>query len=313
MCEMAKCKLSELPPLEERLRLALLEDFGAQGDLTSQALVPARKEVRADVQVKADGVLCGVELAAQIFSLAARHTAQSERGRTTGVQTEARKKDGEHVRKGEVVARVSGGARAILAAERVALNLLCHLSGIATSTAQFVALVAHTRAKIVDTRKTTPLWRDLEKYAVRCGGGKNHRRGLYDMVLIKDNHLALWGTQDPAGAVCAVQKKFPGVPVQVEVTDLVGLQQVCKHSQPEMVLLDNFSTMELRLAVAWCERFFAFSSGAERRHSRPLLEASGGVSLRRVAAIAETGVDRISIGALTHSVEALDISLEFRA
>jgi len=301
--------------LEDRLRQALLEDFGAAGDLTSQALVPERKRVRADVLVKADGVLCGLGLAAQVFSLSAQRAAQRARGRNPSVGAsrvgfEAFREDGERVRNGEVVATVEGGARALLAAERLALNLLCHLSGIATKTAQYVAKVAHTRAKIVDTRKTTPLWRDLEKYAVRCGGGENQRLGLYDMILIKDNHLALWGAKDPAGAVRMAKKKFSGVAVQIEVVNLPGLRQACRFSAPEMILLDNFSVSDLRRAVLWCEKHY-MPGGAGR--PRPLLEASGRVNLRSVAAIAESGVDRISVGALTHSVEALDISLEFRA
>jgi len=299
----------------ERLRQALLEDLGAAGDLTSQALVPERKNARADVLVKAAGVLCGMEIAQQILSLSAQLAAQCARGRgksaeASGVRFEAFKRDGERVGRGEIVAAVEGNARAILAGERLALNMLCHLSGIASKTAQYTAKVAHTRAKIVDTRKTTPLWRDLEKYAVRCGGGENHRQGLHDMILIKDNHLALWGMKDPAGAVRAAKQKFPGVAAQIEVVNLAGLRQVCRHSAPELILLDNFAVPDLRGAVMWCEKYFA---GEGRGRSRPLLEASGGVNLRSVAAIAESGVDRISVGALTHSVEALDISLEFRA
>lgn len=305
---------TRLPPLKDRLLLALLEDLGAAGDLTSRALVPDQRRARADVLVKADGVLCGTGLLTQVFALAARivarHARRSRRAssaRQPAVHVKVLHKDGAPVHKGDVIAVVEGHARALLAGERTALNLLCRLSGIATQTARYVARVAHTRAKIVDTRKTTPLWRDLEKHAVRCGGAESHRRGLYDMILIKDNHLALWGTDDPAGAVHTAQRLFPGVTVQIEVTDLAGLLHVCAHSRPDMILLDNFTVAALREAVNACGELFA------REGKRPLLEASGGVNLETVATIAETGVDRISVGALTHSVEALDISLEFGA
>jgi nicotinate-nucleotide pyrophosphorylase (carboxylating) len=235
--------------------------------------------------------------------------ALHDKNERQGVSVSVLIKDGSRVKKGDVIATLSGDARTLLAGERLALNLLSHLSGVATQTAQYVAKVAHTKAKILDTRKTTPLWRDLEKYAVKCGGGENHRRGLYDMILIKDNHLALWGAHDPAGAVNAARARYPQTPIEVEVTDLAGLQHVCGHSQPQMVLLDNFQLNDLRAAVLWCDKFFA----EEKKNSpRPLLEASGGITLSTLAAIGETGVDRISAGALTHSVGALDISLELK-
>lgn len=310
-------RLKRLLPLEDRLRMALREDLGAAGDVTSQALVPERKKVVAEVLVKADGVLCGVNLLPLLFPIAAElvmpRAGNRRRPRRSddwkAVRVAVLKADGGRVRRGDIAATVEGEARVLLAGERVALNLLCRLSGIATQAAQYVAKVAHTRAKIVDTRKTTPLWRDLEKYAVTCGGAENHRRGLFDMILIKDNHLALWGAQDPAGAVHAAQKRFPGVPVQVEVVDLAGVLHVCRHSQPEMILLDNFTPAVLREAVQWCKEFFASARGEK---TRPLLEASGNVNLDTVVEIAETGVDRISVGALTHSVRGLDISLELR-
>ncbi|HYG77000.1 MAG TPA: carboxylating nicotinate-nucleotide diphosphorylase [Planctomycetota bacterium] len=325
-----------LEPLSlfDRLRAALLEDLGPVGDVTSQALVPEGKQGRGTFLIKADGILCGVKLLPLLFQMTEQvvsqhaagrawdlHDAQelakagkadwnevmalSERLEKQGVRVAVSGKDGQAVKKGDVVATVEGDARALLAGERTALNLLSHLSGIATQTAQYASRIAHTKAKILDTRKTMPLWRDLTKYAVKCGGGENHRRALYDMILIKDNHLALWGAHDPAGAVNAARAKFPQLEIEVEVTDLSGLQHVCTNSKPQMILLDNFPLAQLKEAVAWCENFFA-----QKKEQRPLLEASGGITLETVAAIAEAGVDRISVGALTHSVKALDISLE---
>ena len=298
-----------LPPLSERLRAALREDLGAAGDITSEALVPLGSVVQGVVLAKADGVVCGVQLLSQIFHLTEEAVRVSGVRRPGRVQVRVLKHDGQRVKRGEVVARLRGSARVLLAGERLALNLLCHLSGVATQTARFVARVRQAHARILDTRKTTPLWRDLEKYAVRCGGGSNHRAGLHDMLLIKDNHLALWGARDPAGAVNAARARFPGVPLEVEVTTLEGLRQVCTRSRPDFVLLDNFTVAGLRAAVKWRENFF---SGRKKNQRVPELEASGGVTLESLTAIAETGVERISIGALTHSVPALDLSLELK-
>jgi nicotinate-nucleotide pyrophosphorylase (carboxylating) len=328
----------EGPALFERLRLALHEDLAPHGDVTSQALVPEGKNASAELLVKADGVLCGVKLLSLIFHMAEQfvslqaagrawdlHDAEVEAKSGKGdwekvlklhenqalqtVQVTTLKKDGDRVTKGDVAAKLQGNARALLVGERLALNLLCRLSGIATQTAHFISKVSHTKAKILDTRKTTPLWRDLEKYAVKCGGGENHRRCLADMVLIKDNHLELWGSRDPAGAVNAARAKFPTLPIEVEVVDLAGLQHVLQNSAPNFALLDNFSAPQLSAAVTWCDEFFAQK---KKDSARPLLEASGGITLETLTAIAETGVDRISVGALTHSVRALDMSLELK-
>lgn len=329
----------EPPGLFDRLRAALLEDFGLSGDVTSQALITEGRQAKAEFVAKAEGLLCGVKLLPLIFQMAEQLVSLEAAGRAwelhdaqdaalsgkarwddvvsmhaqhseRAVRVVTLKKDGEPLLKGNVIATVEGNARALLVGERVALNLLSHLSGIATQTHTYARKISHTSAKVLDTRKTTPLWRDLEKYAVKCGGGENHRRGLYDMVLIKDNHLSLWGAHDPAGAVRAAKAKFPQLPLEVEVTDLAGLQNACTSSEPDFVLLDNFSVEQLRDAVAWTKKYF---SSAEQKNKRaPKLEASGGVTLETLAAIAETGVDRISVGALTHSVKALDISLEFK-
>jgi len=297
-----------LPSLAQRLRWALEEDLGATGDVTSLALVPATRMADGIVLAKEGGVVCGVVLLRPVFRLAGELLAERSRSRipksAKAFHVRLLAADGARVKPGDVVARLSGPARVLLAGERTALNLLCRLSGIATHAARFVEAVKGTRTKILDTRKTTPLWRDLEKHAVACGGGLNHRRGLHDMVLIKDNHLALWGARGPAAAVREARRRFPKLPVEVEVTDLPGLQQVCRESDPDFVLLDNFTPARARAAVAWCARF------CRGRKRRPRLEASGGISLENVRAFARAGMDRISIGALTHSSRALDVSLE---
>jgi len=169
----------------------------------------------------------------------------------------------------------------------------------------------------LDTRKTTPLWRDLEKAAVKAGGGENHRIGLYDMVLIKDNHLELWGVMDPAAAVHRARQLFPDLPIEVEVTTLEQLENVCKVGSgssgtvPEFILLDNFPNEMLKRGVDFVDNFFA-TDQAGKQKKRPLLEASGGITLERLKSVAQTGVDRISSGALTHSVKVFDISLEMQ-
>lgn len=288
-------------PLRDRLRLALEEDLGEAGDVTSIALVDPERKAEGIFLAKANGVVAGTDVIAPVFELTRALTRAND---DTIVQI--LKQDGDTVKKGDEIARVNGPARVLLSGERTALNLLCHLSGVATKTAQFAQKIAHTRAKVLDTRKTTPLWRDLEKHAVKCGGGENHRFALYDMVLIKDNHLALWNANDPAGAAREAKKKFSKLRVEVEVVSLNGLQQVCREAAADMVLLDNFTVDALREAVRWCDEFF--SQNVEIK--RPLLEASGGVTMETLVAIAETGVDRISVGALTHSVGSLDVSLE---
>lgn len=292
--------------LDERLRTALWEDAAPRGDLTSAALVPPDARAVAELTAKAAGILCGAACFARIFELAAAEVGGEIGGK---VEVDQLRRDGERVRPGDLIARLQGNARALLLGERTALNLLCRLSGIASLTARFVAEVAGTHAVVADTRKTTPLWRDLEKYAVRCGGGKNHRFNLAAAVLIKDNHLALWGDDGPAGAVRAAQEKFPEAPVFVEVEDLRELDNVCRNSAPYCVLLDNFTAPLLRKAVRVRNEIAAARGEGEK--PRPLLEASGGVSLENLREVAETGVDRVSCGALTHSAPALDFSLNF--
>ncbi len=325
-------------PLYGRLRQAMLEDLGplsGEGDVTSNSLVPEERMAKGIIKAKQEGLLCGVHLLGLIFKMAdelvstkvqdqadrlhkeyesarsgqgnweiVEHLAQQSDAYATTVK--ALKKDKERIAVGDVVAEISGRARALLFGERTALNLIARLCGIATLTHRYVEAVSGTQAKVLDTRKTTPLWRDLEKYAVKTGGGVNHRMGLYDMVLIKDNHLALWGHRDPAGAVQATRARYPGVPIEVEVVDLEGLRNVCGNSRPEFILLDNFSVEMLSEAVNWTKAFY--SGKAER----PLLEASGGISLESVRRVAQTGVDRVSVGALTHAAPALDLSMDLQ-
>jgi nicotinate-nucleotide pyrophosphorylase (carboxylating) len=256
----------------------LAEDVG-EGDLTTDLVIPADATCEAAMLIKERGVVCGLGLAEELF-----------RELDDSIQFEALASDGDVV-EGRV-ALLSGPARPILTGERTALNVLGRLSGIATLTRRFVDAIAGTEAEIFDTRKTTPGLRELEKYAVMCGGGRNHRFGLYDGILIKDNHLAVTGS-----ITTAVERAADvGVPVQVEVEDVGGLREAL-DAGAEAILLDNMPPDVLREAVA-------IAAG------RATLEASGGVTLDTIRAIAETGVDFISIGALTHSARSLDVSLE---
>ncbi len=271
--------LADAVPLIDR---ALAEDIGT-GDVTTRAIVPAAATGRAAILAKADGIVAGLPVVSQVFHRVDPH-----------IQLEMHATDGEPVTAGDVVATVTGPLAGILTAERVGLNFLCHLSGIATLTARFVDAVASYNAVILDTRKTTPGWRMLEKYAVRVGGGHNHRRGLYDMVLVKDNHIAIAGSV--TAAVRRIRDADVTVPIEVEVTTISELKEVLPLGV-DRVLLDNMDIPTLREAVR-------VTAG------RVPVEASGGITLDNVTAVAATGVDYISIGALTHSVPALDFSLE---
>ena len=270
--------------IETSVRAALDEDLGRAGDITSLATIPADRQAKAVIAARKSGVISGMPMAAMAFRLidpAARFTAVAQ--------------DDDWVFPGGAVARIEGGARGILAGERVALNYLGRLSGIATLTAQYVALVAHTKARICCTRKTTPGLRAFEKYAVRCGGGMNHRFGLDDAFLIKDNHVAVAG-----GVTAALRaaKRAAGhlVKIEIEVDTLEQLREVISEGA-DVVMLDNMATPMLYEAVRMV-------GGAMKT------EASGGVSLDTVKAIAETGVDLISVGALTHSASVLDLGLD---
>jgi nicotinate-nucleotide pyrophosphorylase (carboxylating) len=280
------------------VRLAVREDLDRWYDWTTLALVPREARGAATVVTRQPGTIAGLPAAALALE-------EME----VDVQFTPTVRDGQDVAAGERVAHVSGSVRDLLTSERLLLNLLGRLCGVATLTRRYVEAIRGTRAHLYDTRKTTPGWRRLEKYAVRCGGGRNHRTGLFDAILIKDNHLALAGHSAAAAVRLArefVQQEsspFPqvaGLIVEVEVDTLAQLDEVLPLG-PELVLLDNMSVDQLRQAVA---RRDAVNPAVE-------LEASGGVNLQTVRAIAETGVDRISVGALTHSAVGLDLGLDW--
>jgi len=271
--------------IEQAVRRALDEDLGRAGDITSAATIPAGKKAKARLVARKAGVLAGLACAAQSF-----------RALDASVLFRTRMRDGAKLAANAAIAEIEGPAVAILSGERVALNFVGHLSGIATLTAAYVAKLAHTGAKITDTRKTLPGLRALEKYAVRCGGGANHRFGLDDAVLIKDNHIAVAGSV--AAALQAARAAVGHlVKVEIEVDSLDQLAQVLNTGGADAVLFDNMDAATLKRAV-------------EMARGKLVTEASGGVTLETVARIAETGVDVISVGALTHSAPALDVTLD---
>jgi nicotinate-nucleotide pyrophosphorylase (carboxylating) len=279
------------------LEMARAEDLGAGGDVTS-SLVPPEAAAHARFIARQPMVLCGVDL---LETVAVAYDGQ--------IRTTVASADGARLKRGDLIAAWEGPARGIMSAERVALNFLQRLSGVATATAEYVAAVAGTAAGIYDTRKTTPGWRELEKYAVRVGGGKNHRRGLYDAVLVKDNHLAVLARaegRDPLSALAAeLERVRPHLGdrafIELEVDTLE--QFAAALGLPvDIILLDNMSLHQLRTAVDMRDK-----AGLRGRLE---LEASGGITLLNVAEVARTGVDRISVGALTHSAGAVDIGLD---
>jgi nicotinate-nucleotide pyrophosphorylase (carboxylating) len=280
--------LSPLPAimLEPLVRSALLEDLGRGGDLTTDAIVPKDRRATTVLAARQAGTVAGLDLATLAFRLIDQN-----------VDIKVHRADGSDVAPGDVIAAVSGPASAILTAERTALNFLCHLSGIATATSSIVNAVRGHKAKIVCTRKTTPGLRAVEKYAVRAGGGANHRFGLDDAILIKDNHIAIAGGVRPA-IERARSSVGHLVKIEVEVDTLAQLEEVLALT-PDAVLLDNMSVDELRQAVAMVA-------------DRAITEASGRITAATAPAIAATGVDLISIGWLTHSAPILDIGLDYR-
>ena len=268
--------------IEPIVRSALLEDLGRAGDLTAQAVIAPDARFSAVFAARQPGVVAGIDCARLVMTL-------------MGARFEIRLPDGSAIKPGDVIARVEGPATAVLAGERVALNLLCHLSGVASQTAAYVAAVAGTGVRIAETRKTMPGLRGLQKHAVKCGGGINHRFGLDDAILIKDNHIAICG-----GVATALERARTAaghlVKIEVEVDSLEQLREALPFA-PDVVLLDNFALDDLREAVTLAK-------------GKTVLEASGGVNMTTVRGIAETGVDVISIGALTHSVPNFDIGLD---
>lgn len=268
--------------------LALKEDIGG-GDVTSQYFVPAGQTLAGYIYAKADGVLAGTDAAAEVF-----------RRVDPEVAVKRVKNDGEALRSGDRVLEIEGSSRSILTAERTALNFLQRLSGIATNTSRYVALVRGTQARILDTRKTTPGWRALEKAAVVAGGGTNHRMGLYDRAMVKDNHIIAQDKLEAMQeAITRLKRERPEVEVELEADNLRQVEDFLRLDGVDYILLDNMDNAQMRRAVAM------------RGESGPLLEASGGVNLSTVEAIARTGVDFISVGAPTHSAVALDLSLDF--
>jgi nicotinate-nucleotide pyrophosphorylase (carboxylating) len=283
------------------VELALEEDLGAPGDLTSQAVIPADLTGKAVFVARAQGVLAGLPAVALVLNTV-----------DPRLKFQKNMEDGARLKPNDRLATVSGPMRSLLTAERTALNFVQRLSGISSLTRRYVDAVAGLPARIMDTRKTTPGWRLLEKYAVRCGGGHNHRLGLYDGILIKDNHLAaLQASASPiAAAVEAALRQAGGsVPVEIEVDNLGQFDEALACG-PEIILLDNMSLEDMREAVRRRDVEEA-DRGYEANEVLTLLEASGGVNLDTVRAIAETGVDRISVGALTHSAPALDVALDY--
>jgi nicotinate-nucleotide pyrophosphorylase (carboxylating) len=279
-----------LPPpahIDELVRRALAEDLGDAGDITTDSVIPADRQAKGVIAARKPGVVAGIPVALRVFQLI-----------DSSVRVTPKLADGARVTPGSVILEISGPARSLLKAERVSLNFLGHLSGIATATAEIADAIAHTKAKVIDTRKTTPGLRVLEKYAVLCGGGGNHRMGLYDMVLIKDNHIAAAGGVAQAIKAAKASVK-PGIKIEVEVDTLAQLDEAMTVGV-DQILLDNMAPAMLKEAVA-------------RVAGRAVTEASGSITKASAPAIAEAGVDVISVGWITHSAPCLDLGLDFTA
>jgi nicotinate-nucleotide pyrophosphorylase (carboxylating) len=272
--------------IDALIRATLTEDLGSGVDVTSVATVPVDQRATMDLTARASGVVAGIPVAGRVFEVESAGAS-----RVTVVRS-----DGDRVQRGDVVLTVTGLTRSLLVCERTALNLLCHLSGVATATAAWADALAGTHARVRDTRKTTPGLRALEKYAVRCGGGVNHRMGLWDAALVKDNHVVAAG--GVRAAFDAVRDRFPGVPVEVEVDSLEQLGEVVEAGA-DLVLLDNFTPEQTAAAVALVA-------------GRCQLESSGGLTLAVAREYAQTGVDFLAVGALTHSAPVLDLGADLR-
>lgn len=285
-------EILSFPDVKKRIREALAEDLGPKKlDVTTFPLVLKDRQATAHLVARTDCVLAGGPVARAVFEEIDRHLA---------FPTQAQ--DGTALSAGDVVLSISGSARSILVAERTALNFIQRMTGIATMTRQYVNVANNPAVDILDTRKTTPTLRAFEKYSVLCGGGTNHRMGLYDRAMLKDNHLAYWAENHDSGicgAVKAVRDKYPDRLVELEVDTIDQLREALP-SKPDWVLLDNMTPLELRECVKLCK-------GISKT------EASGGITLDTIREIAKTGVDAISVGALTHSSPAVDLALDFTA
>jgi len=282
---LAAMKLASSAEVEDLIETALREDM-PQGDITSESIIPASSVSRAVFLAKESGRLAGLDIARRVFEKI-----------DPAVMFEKKAEDGVNFKKGDILAVIRGNSVALLKGERTALNFLQRLSGIATTTRQYVLAVKGTKTKVLDTRKTTPGLRSLEKYAVRMGGGQNHRLNLSEMVLIKDNHLRLAGSISQAVRT-ARAKVRPGIKIEVEVTDYTGATEALAAGA-DIIMLDNMTLMAMKRIVRFLD-------------GRVPVEASGGVTLERAARIAALGVDFISVGGLTHSYNSVDISLEFQ-
>ena len=287
------------------IAVALEEDLG-KGDITSEFFVPKAARVSGQIVAREKAMIAGTKTVAEVF-----------RRVDPAIQIKITRRDGSSVASGDTVIELRGSARSILKAERVALNFLQRLSGIATLTRKFVEAAGNKHVQVLDTRKTTPGLRALEKAAVLAGGGKNHRFGLFDMVLVKDNHLiACSGLSEIADAIQRVRKKHPGVHIEVEADTLDQVRALLEMDDVDLILLDNMKPAEIRKAVALGKMarpalVGRYASPARTRRARRIkFEASGGINLKNVRQIAATGVDYISIGALTHSAPAINFSLE---
>ncbi|MCI5059603.1 MAG: carboxylating nicotinate-nucleotide diphosphorylase, partial [Alphaproteobacteria bacterium] len=279
--------MSVLTPAEKNLiQAALSEDLSDKGDITSQAIFKNGDEVTAVICARENGILAGLDIAKEVFHLV-----------DPALTLTTEQKDGNQIEQNQTILTIQGKTISILKAERTALNFLSHLSGVASETKKYVEILSHTKAKILDTRKTLPGWRALQKQAVLLGGGQNHRLGLYDMALIKDNHIAAAGSIGKA--LDRVQSLRKNTKIEIEVDTLDQLDEVLSHGGADIVLLDNMSPQQLSKAV-------------QKIDGKMLSEASGGITLSNLKEIAESGVDFISIGALTHSVRALDFGLDIQ-
>lgn len=277
------------PDIDLLVEAALAEDIGT-GDITTEAVYRGTETAKADIVAKQDGVIAGIGLAAHLYAKTG-----------AGIRVKGVFQDGDVVRKGDLVMSMKGPADVLLRTERTVLNFMQRMSGVATKTRAYADAVAHTKARILDTRKTLPGHRTLDKLAVRLGGGTNHRVGLFDMYLVKENHIAVAGGLTAAVGACVAHRAARGAQarIEVETATLADVAEALAIPEVDVIMLDNMSVPVMTQAVALIG-------------GRKQTEASGNVSLRNVAAIAETGVDFISVGSLTHSVQALDLSMLFR-